>query len=64
MRVGKTLKLKRKQSVKVREGYFGFIDYQTGERGHSIDFLMRYLNYSFEEAVIALLNFERGDVDL
>jgi len=58
---GRTLMLKRRKSVKVRKGYSGFIDYKTGERGHSIDYLMRYLDYSFDEAVTVLLHIKGGE---
>ena len=57
---GNTLILLSRKSVKVRKGYSGFIDYQTGERGHSIEYLMRYLDYSFEKAVETLLNIKGG----
>ena len=56
IRVGNTLKLKQKKSVKIRKGYAGYIDYATGERGNSIDLLMQYFGYSFGEAVDELLN--------
>lgn len=55
-RCGSTVVLKDQKYIKVRKGYSGFIDYMSGERGNSIDFLMRYMDYTFEEAVIALLN--------
>lgn len=60
-KVGNTLLLKSCPSVKVKKGYYGFTDYRTGEKGHSIDYLMRYLNYSFEEAVVALLKSKGGE---
>lgn len=56
IRVGATLKLNQKKSVKIRKGYAGYIDYQIGERGNSIDLLMKYFSYSFREAVDALLS--------
>ena len=54
-RKGSTLVLKEEHYVKVRKGYYGYIDYQSGERGNSIDFLTKYLGYKFDEAVDALL---------
>lgn len=60
-KVGNTLLLKSNPSVKVKKGYYGYTDYQTRERSHSIEYLMRYFNYSFEEAVIALLNYKGGE---
>lgn len=56
VKVGNTLKLKQKKSVKIRKGYAGYIDYDSGERGNSIDLLMKYFSYSFREAVDALLS--------
>lgn len=56
IRVGSTLKLKQKKSVKIRKGYAGYIDYENGERGNSIDLLMQYFGYSFREAVDVLLD--------
>lgn len=60
-RVGNTLLLKSSPSVKVKKGYYGYTDYQTRERNHSVEYLMRYFDYSFEEAVIALLNHKGGE---
>ena len=55
-RKGSTLILKEAHYVKVRKGYYGYIDYQSSERGNSIDFLTKYLGYRFDEAVEALLH--------
>ncbi len=56
IKVGNTLKLMQKKSVKIRKGYAGYIDYDSGERGNSIDLLMKYFGYSFREAVDVLLD--------
>ena len=40
-RKGSTLVLKEEHYVKVRKGYYGYIDYLSGERGNSIDFLTK-----------------------
>ena len=37
-----------------KRGYSGYINFHTGERGNSIDYLMRYLGYTFTDAVRAL----------
>ena len=42
-RKGSTLVLKKEHYVKVRKGYYGYIDYRSGERGNSIDFLEHLL---------------------
>ena len=41
-------------SVKVNSGISGYIDWSTGDRGNSIDYLIKYLGYSFIDAVKAL----------
>lgn len=56
IKAGNTLKLKQKKSVKIRKGYAGYIDYATGERGNSIDLMMKYFGYSFRDAVDMLLD--------
>lgn len=56
IRVGATLKLVQKKSVKIRKGYAGYIDYESGERGNSIDLLMKYFGYTFRDAVDTLLD--------
>lgn len=60
-RVGSTLVVKEQHYVKIRKGYSGYIDYLSGERGNSIDFLIKYLGYSFEDAVDALLCIKGGE---
>ncbi len=48
---GHSLRLKTNHSISIREGYSGYTDFSTSETGNSIDFLEKYLDYSFFEAV-------------
>ncbi len=48
------VRLKRKSSLYTKPGYSGYTRFSTGETGNSIDFLTRYMGYSFQEAVAAL----------
>lgn len=41
-------------SLSIKRGYSGYKDFATDETGNSIEFLERYLGYSFTDAVIAL----------
>lgn len=51
---GNTLRLANNHSVCIKQGYNGFSDFATGDRGNCIDFLMVYLGYSFQDAVMSL----------
>ena len=55
-RTGNTIYLLRQKSVKVKKGRYGYVDYKTGENGNSIDYLMKYFGYRFDDAVDALLH--------
>lgn len=48
------LYLRSNNSLVIHRGNYGYIDYATRETGNGIDFLMRHLGYSFQEAVVAL----------
>lgn len=52
--VGTSLCLRKNPSLYVKKTIPGYHDFATGEHGNSIDFLMRYLNYSFTDAVTTL----------
>ena len=41
-------------SLSIKRGYHGYLDFATGDKGNSVDFLVRYLNYSLNDAVNAL----------
>lgn len=53
---GKSLRLKSNHSISIAPGYMGYRDFATDETGDAIDFLTRYLGYSFQDAVEALLS--------
>ena len=50
-----SLRLIDNHSVSIRCGFTGYMDFATGETGNSVDFLTRYLGYSVDEAVFALV---------
>ena len=60
-REGNSLRLRSKPSVSIRKGYSGYFCFSTGEHGNSIDFLTRYFNYSFPDAVMALASIHTDD---
>jgi hypothetical protein len=41
-------------SLSIKRGYSGYMDFATGDKGNSIDFLVKYMNYGIDEAVLAL----------
>lgn len=53
-RTGQCLYLKERDSVYIKKGIPGYMDFSSGSHGNSIDFLMRYLNYRFIDAVLEL----------
>lgn len=52
--VGTSLCLRKNPSLYVKRSIPGYYDFATGEHGNSIDFLTRYLHYSFTDAVKTL----------
>ena len=53
-RTGHSLYMKEKDSVYIRDGIPGYMDFASDQHGNSIDFLMEYLHYGFVDAVLAL----------
>ena len=51
---GRDLRLKTKNSLVIYSGFAVYHDFATNESGNGIDFLMNYLHYSFQDAVMAL----------
>ena len=41
--------------VSVKRGFHGYRNFKTGETGNNIDYLMHYLGYKYQDAVLALL---------
>ena len=52
--VGNSLVFKEHDSLSIRFGYSGYMRFSNQETGNSVDFLVRYLGYSFRDAVKAL----------
>lgn len=46
--------------VSVKKGYSGYHNFRTGETGNAIDYLMNFLGYEYQDAVLALLG-DKGD---
>ncbi len=49
-----SIRLISNHSISIKKGYCGYCDFATGETGNSVDLLVRYLGYSFPDAVLAL----------
>ncbi|SEK64870.1 Protein of unknown function [Butyrivibrio sp. ob235] len=54
---GSSLRLIANHSLSIKLGYSGYYDFSTGDKGNSIDFLVKYLGYSIPEAVLSLANY-------
>lgn len=52
--VGNSIHPKNNNSLSIKRGYSGYMDFATGETGNAVDFLVKYMGYSITEAVIAL----------
>lgn len=61
---GSSLRLAKDHSVVVSDSRTGYIDYATGETGNPIDFLVRYLDYGFQDAVAELCGYMSLPTDL
>lgn len=53
-KVGCCLETISNPSLYIRKNFPGYHDFATGEHGNSIDFLVKHLDYSFQDAVFAL----------
>lgn len=47
--------LKNDPHVSVKMGYHGYRNFKSDEKGNNVDYLMNYLNYDYQGAVLALL---------
>lgn len=56
---GNSVRLKNNHGVSIKNGYTGYFDFKTGDKGNSVDFLVNYLGYDLGAAVLAL-NGESG----
>ncbi len=51
---GDSLRLNANHSISIKRHYTGYLDFATGEKGNSIDFLVRHMGYGIADAVLAL----------
>lgn len=42
------------KSLSIKQGYSGYMDFATDEKGNSVDFLVKHLGYEMDQAVFAL----------
>lgn len=56
-RRGNSLRFIDNHSISIQKNYCGFHDFATGEKGNSLDFLVRHLRYLLPDAVDALLHY-------
>ena len=54
IREGRYLRMTYRKRLCIKRGIPGFNDFASGEHGNSIDFLVKYLHYTFTDAVAAL----------
>ena len=47
--------------VSVKQGFHGYRNFRTGETGNNVDYLMNYLSYDYQSAVLSLIG-ELGTV--
>ena len=52
---GNSLRPKCNHSISIKQGYAGYKDFASDEKGNSVDFLVRYMGYSLDDAVFALV---------
>ena len=53
-REGMSIHPKDNASLSIKCGYSGFLDFATGDKGNSVDFLTRYMGYELDQAVFSL----------
>lgn len=49
------------QHVSTKRGFHGYVDFKTREHGNNVDYLMQYLGYTYQGAVLALLGLSEDD---
>ena len=52
---GDSIRPKDNHSISIKKGYNGYKDFSTEETGNSIDFLTKYMGYTFLDSVNALM---------
>lgn len=53
---GNSIRPRSNHSISVKRGYSGYVDFSNGKHGNSIDYLVRHLDYTVEQAVYALID--------
>lgn len=53
---GTSIHPKINRSLSIKQGYCGYVDFATDEKGNSVDFLTKHLGYQLDDAVFALCN--------
>ena len=51
---GVSIHPKDNMSLSIKRGYSGYLDFATGDKGNSVDFLVNYMGYELDQAVFAL----------
>lgn len=51
---GRSLRMVGNRGISIKQGYYGYKNFSSGDSGNGIDFLMKYLGYTFQAAVLAL----------
>lgn len=59
---GNNIRLKDNRSLSIKEGYCGFYDFATGDKGNSVDFLVNYMGYDLDDAVFALCDEPKASI--
>lgn len=54
---GKSIRFNNDTSIVIKENYSGYINFATGETGNSIDFLVNYLDYTVNDAILSLIGY-------
>lgn len=49
------------QHVSVKQGFHGYRNFRTDETGNNIDYLINFLGYNYQEAVLALIGESESD---
>ncbi len=55
-----SLRFRSNHSICIKRGYSGYKDFENSETGNSIDFLVRYMGYSVNEAILGLCEENEG----
>ena len=51
---GMSIHPRNNRSLSIKRGYCGYMDFANSDKGNSIDFLVRHMDYKLDQAVLAL----------